>query len=119
MNVNLKPETRRQGPGHVTSWRSQFAANAQKHLNLKVSKVSNNKTDEGSWNLIDAKTRVQKDCKILRHSLFKEREYPFRFELSFFRLMWRKGIDIPSFLLHHEQAVKKETRRYVWGPEKL
>ena len=33
--------------------------------------------------------------------------------------MWRKGIDIPAFLLHHEQGVKKETRRYVWGPEKL
>ena len=33
--------------------------------------------------------------------------------------MWRKGIDIPAFLLHREQAVKKETRRYVWGPEKL
>ena len=48
VNVNLKPENRRQGPGHETSWRSQFATNVQKHLNLKVSKVSNNKTDEGS-----------------------------------------------------------------------
>ena len=29
-NVNLKPQTWRQGPGHVTSRRSQFAGNAEK-----------------------------------------------------------------------------------------
>ena len=29
-NVNLKPQTWRQGPGDVTSWRSRFAENAEK-----------------------------------------------------------------------------------------
>ena len=29
-NVNLKPRTWRQGPGHVTSWCSRFAGNAEK-----------------------------------------------------------------------------------------
>ena len=29
-NVNLKPQTWRQGPGHVTPWRSRFAGNAEK-----------------------------------------------------------------------------------------
>ena len=37
-NVNLKPQTWQQGPGHVTSWHSRFVGNAE-NLNLKVSNV--------------------------------------------------------------------------------
>ena len=38
-NVNLKPQTWREGPGQVTSWLSRFSPEMLKNLNLKISIV--------------------------------------------------------------------------------